>query len=223
MQGLYRITDATQALLKAGGTLAVKDGANLGTVFSSSGRIIAQARLIPVNAVSAARNAAAIGPALAIVALQMQLVEVAGLVETNIALRASQVLATVRHGQWAELTALVATVDQVVDRAREIGSVPTSLWDTVTGSEASLRKQLDLYRMNVDSHVRQIQRTVLHTATAQDGPGGPDRRGGGSREVARVLDGLGPTGHIRRTVRSTALPSGVAAPRETAGEASSAP
>ncbi|MEU0420220.1 hypothetical protein ACFYOI_25275 [Streptomyces microflavus] len=157
VQGLYRITDATQALLKAGGTLAVKDGANLGTVFSSSGRIIAQARLIPVNAVSAARNAAAIGPALAMVALQMQLSEVTGLVRTNIALT-SQVLATVRHGQWAELTALVATVDQVVDRAREIGSVPTSLWDTVTGSEASLRKQLDLYRMNVDSHVRQIQR-----------------------------------------------------------------
>lgn len=157
VQGLYRITDATQALLKAGGTLAVKDGANLGTVFSSSGRIIAQARLIPVNAVSAARNAAAIGPALAMVALQMQLSEVTGLVRTNIALT-RQVLATVRHGQWAELTALVATVDQVVDRAREIGSVPTSLWDTVTGSEASLRKQLDLYRMNVDSHVRQIQR-----------------------------------------------------------------
>ena len=32
VQGLYRISDATQALLKAGGTLAVKDGANLGTV-----------------------------------------------------------------------------------------------------------------------------------------------------------------------------------------------
>ena len=37
VQGLYRISDATQALLKAGGTLAVKDGANLGTVLSSNG------------------------------------------------------------------------------------------------------------------------------------------------------------------------------------------
>jgi hypothetical protein len=37
VQGLYRISDATQALLKAGGTLAIKDGANLGTVISSSG------------------------------------------------------------------------------------------------------------------------------------------------------------------------------------------
>ncbi|MET7904546.1 hypothetical protein ABZS86_25005 [Streptomyces sp. NPDC005355] len=160
VQGLYRISDATQALLKAGGTLAVKDGANLGAVFSS-GRIIHQARFFPLTAVSAAQTAAAIGPALAMVALQMQLSEVTGLVRTNIALT-SQVLTTIRHGQWAELTALVATVDHVVDQAREVGSVPTSLWDTVAGKKADLRTQLDLYRMNVDSHIRQIHRLDTH-------------------------------------------------------------
>ncbi|MEU8684807.1 hypothetical protein [Streptomyces sp. NPDC048611] len=161
VQGLYRISDATQALLKAGGTFAVKDGANLGAVFSSSGRLVAQGRFIPVTAVSAAQTAAAIGPALAMVALQMQLSEVTGLVRTNIALT-SQVLTTIRHGQWAELTALVATVDQVVDQAREIGSVPTSLWDTIAGKKAELRKQLDLYRLNVDRHIQQIPRGDTH-------------------------------------------------------------
>ncbi|MFF8536218.1 hypothetical protein ACF07B_30385 [Streptomyces sp. NPDC015532] len=153
-QGLYRISSATQSLLKAGATLAVKDGANLGTVMFR-GRIIAQSRFIPVNAVSAAQNAASIGPALAMVALQMQLTEVEGLVRTNIALT-SQVLATLRHGQWAELTALVATVDHVVVQAREVGSVPTSLWDTVAGKKADLRTQRDLYRLNVGNHIRQI-------------------------------------------------------------------
>ncbi|MFG2094015.1 hypothetical protein [Streptomyces sp. NPDC048612] len=161
VQGLYRISDATQALLKAGGTFAVKDGANLGAVFSSSGRLVAQGRFIPVTAVSAAQTAAAIGPALAMVALQMQLSEVTGLVRTNIALT-SQVLTTIRHGQWAELTALVATVDQVVDQAREIGSVPTSLWDTIAGKKTELRKQLDLYRLNVDRHIQQIPRGDTH-------------------------------------------------------------
>ncbi|WP_406407549.1 hypothetical protein OG923_04455 [Streptomyces halstedii] len=154
VQGLYRISDATQAVLKAGGTLAVKDGANLGAVFLN-GKIVHQARLIPVTAVSAAQAAATIGPALAMIALQMQLNEVTGLVRTNIALT-RQVLATIRHGQWAELTGLVATVDRAVDQARGVGSVPTSLWDTVAGSEAPLRKQLDLYRTNVDTHIRQI-------------------------------------------------------------------
>ncbi|WP_449348395.1 hypothetical protein [Streptomyces shaanxiensis] len=154
VQGLYRISDATQALLKAGGTLAVKDGANLGAVLSSSG-IVGQARFIPVTAVSAAQSAAALGPALAMVALQMQLSEVTGLVRTNIALT-SQVLTTVRHGQWAELTALVATIDHAVEQVREIGSVPKSLWDTVAGKKADLRKQLDLYRLNVGNHIRQL-------------------------------------------------------------------
>ena len=155
VHGLYRISDGTRALLAAGGRLAVKDGANLGTVISSSG--LAQARFIPVTAVSAAQTAAAIGPALAMIALQMQLSEITGLVRTNIALTC-QVLTTIRNEQWAELTGLVATVDRAVDRAREIGSVPTSLWDSVAGSEASLRKQLDQYRLNVGDHIRQIHR-----------------------------------------------------------------
>lgn len=156
MQGLYRLSDATQALLKAGGTLAIKDGANLGTVMFPGG-IVAQARFIPVTTVSAAQTAAALGPALAMVALQMQLSEITGLVRTNIALT-SQVLTTVRHGQWAELTALVATVDHIVDQAREVESVPTSLWNTIAGKKADLRMQRDLYQLNVGEHIRQIHR-----------------------------------------------------------------
>jgi hypothetical protein len=159
VQGLYRISDATQALLRAGGTLAIKDGANLGTVISSSG--LAQARFIPVNAVSAAQTAAAVGPALAMVALQMQLSEITGLVRTNIALT-SQVLTTIYNEQWAELTGPVDTVDHAIDQAREVGSVPTSLWDGVAGSEAALRKHLDLYRLNVRGHIGQIGRPDTH-------------------------------------------------------------
>ncbi len=81
VQGLYRISDTTQALLKAGGTLAIKDGATSGTMILPSG--LAQARFIPVTNVSAAQNAAAVGPALAMVAIQMQLSEITGLVRTN--------------------------------------------------------------------------------------------------------------------------------------------
>lgn len=154
VQGLYRLGAGTQAWLNAGATLAVKDGANLGAVFFG-GRIVHQARLLPVAAVSTAQNAASIGPALAMVGLQMQLNEVTGLVRTNIALT-RQVLAAIRNEQWTELTGLVTTIDRAVDQAREVESVPTSLWDNVAGSEASLRKQLELYRLNVRGHVGQI-------------------------------------------------------------------
>ncbi|WP_244210065.1 hypothetical protein [Streptomyces nanshensis] len=54
--------------------------------------------------------------------------------------------------------------------------------------------------------------TVLHTPAPELTGGAPDhgpdhREEGTGRDVSRVLDGLGPTGHIWRTVRSTPLPS----------------
>ncbi|RAJ46344.1 hypothetical protein K353_00722 [Kitasatospora sp. SolWspMP-SS2h] len=167
-QGLYRLSDATQALLKAGGTLAVKDGAHLGAVFNG-GRIVGQARLVPVGevglagaagmtgAAGAAQVAVTLGPALASIALQMQLNEITGLVRTNIALT-TQVLTAIRNEQWAELTGLVATVERAIEQAREVGAVPASLWDGLAGSEALLRKQVDLYRGNVRGHVEELDR-----------------------------------------------------------------
>ncbi|MDX8141689.1 hypothetical protein SK854_06180 [Lentzea sp. BCCO 10_0061] len=156
VQGLYRIGDTAQALLRSGATLAVKDGGNLGAV-TGPGGILHQARFYPVNAVSKAQIMASVGPALAMVALQMMLNEVSGLVRTNLAVT-NQVLTTIRKEQWAELTGLVAAVDRAVDQAREIESVPTSLWDDVAGSGALLRKQLELYQGNVRDHVKRTGR-----------------------------------------------------------------
>ncbi|MFJ9740014.1 hypothetical protein [Streptomyces sp. NPDC101166] len=157
VQGLYRIDATTQALLNSGATLAVKDGGSLGAVMVP-GRILRQARFYSVNAVSKAQTAASIGPALAMVGLQMMLSEVSGLVRTNLAVT-SQVLTAIRKDQWAELTGLVAAIDRAVDQAREIESVPTSLWEDVAGSGALLQKQLELCQGNVRDHIRQIGRT----------------------------------------------------------------
>ncbi|CAL9624671.1 hypothetical protein SUDANB95_05898 [Actinosynnema sp. ALI-1.44] len=156
VQGLYRIGGTAQALLNKGATLAVKDGGNLGAVMVR-GRVLHQARFYPVNAVSNARVAASVGPALAMIALQMMLNEVSGLVRTNLAVT-DQVLTTIRKDQWAELTGLVTAIDRAVDQAREIESVPTSLWEDVAGSGPLLQKQLELYQGNVRDHVKQIDR-----------------------------------------------------------------
>lgn len=153
-QGLYRVSSATQALINNGAVLAVKDGANLGSVWMN-GKLVAQARFIPVSAVNVASVAAAIGPAVAMVAIQIQLNEISGLVRANIALT-TQVLSTLRSEQWAELSGHVAAIDRALAQAREIESIPSSLWDTVAGDEAALRKHVDLYRRHVVSHLKQI-------------------------------------------------------------------
>ncbi|MCR3754567.1 hypothetical protein [Lentzea californiensis] len=156
VQGLYRLGDKTQALLSNGAKLATKDGGYLGTVLGPGGTL-GQARFYPVTALSKARIAASIGPALAMVALEMMLNEVSGLVRKNLAVT-NQVLTTIRKDQWAELTGLVAAVERAVEQAREIESVPTSLWDDVAGSGALLRKQLELYQGNVRDHVKRTSR-----------------------------------------------------------------
>ncbi|NJQ04600.1 hypothetical protein [Streptomyces lonarensis] len=151
--GLYRIGDPTRALLAGGGKLVVKDGANLGTVVGPGGTLH-QARFYPVG-LSKAQAAASIGPALAMVALQMMLSEVSSLVRTNLTVT-NQVLSVVRKEQWAELTGLVATIDSAVDHAREIESVPMSLWEGVAASEPLLQKQLQLYPENVRDHLANL-------------------------------------------------------------------
>lgn len=97
VRGLYRIGDTAQTLLKNGATLAVKDGGNLGAV-TVSGRIVHQARFYPMTAVSKAQIAASVGPALAMVGLQLMLSELSDLVRTNLA-ATRQVLTTIRKEQ----------------------------------------------------------------------------------------------------------------------------
>jgi len=153
LQGVYRVNDATSALLASGAKLAVKDGANLGTVLTSEG--LKQARFIPVTRLTAAQTAAAIGPAVATIALQLQLSEITSLVKTNVALT-RQVYEAFERDQRAELAGLLVTIDRTVARAKELESVPASLWDTVAGSGTSLWKQHELHRDKVRSHVQHI-------------------------------------------------------------------
>lgn len=152
-QGLFRVNDATLSLLKSGGQMAAKDGAQLGAIFKN-GELVAQARFIP-QTMTAATAIAAIGPAVAMIALQMQLGEISGLVRSNIQLT-TQTLKAIRNEQWAELEGLAESVDEAVKETRELGSVTDSVWEPIAPSGPNIRKQLKLYRKNVADHVQEL-------------------------------------------------------------------
>ncbi|MGA4669525.1 hypothetical protein ACPCG0_06960 [Propionibacteriaceae bacterium Y1923] len=152
-QGLYRVSDATFALLKSGGELATKDGAKLGAIFKN-GDLVAQARFIPAS-VTAATAIAAIGPAVAMLALQMQLGEISGLVRTNIALT-TQTLTAIRREQWSELEGLATAVESALHEARALGGVTETVWDPIAASDPMIRKHLDVYRKNVSGHIQAV-------------------------------------------------------------------
>lgn len=152
-QGLFRVDDATFSLLKSGGKMAGKDGALLGAIFKD-GSVVAQARFIPVS-MTAATAIAAIGPAVAMAALQVQLGQISGLVRTNIALT-TQTLKTMRNAQWAELEGLAEAVDEAIQESRELDSITESVWDPIAPSGPSIRKQLIAYQKNVAGHVQEL-------------------------------------------------------------------
>lgn len=144
LQGIYRVDAATQALLSSGAQLAVKDGANLGAIFMN-GKLAAQARFIPVAA-TAAGLVAAIGPALAMLALQTMISDVRGLIQTNNKLT-SQILKEIRQKEWAKLEAVLRQVNDALDYARECQSVPDTLWDRIDNLETLIWEQEELYRI----------------------------------------------------------------------------
>lgn len=158
-QGLFRVNDATLALLKSGGEMAVKDGAKLGTIFRN-GEIVAQARFIPV-ASTPAIALAAIGPALAMIAIQMQISEVSSLVQSNIQL-STKTLKIIRNEQWAELEGLVESIDEAMKEAREIDAITDSVWEPIAPSGPHIRKQLKLFRKNVKDHIEELGKLDEH-------------------------------------------------------------
>ena len=159
-QGLFRLNEATFSLLRSGGELAAKDGAKLGAILKN-GHVIAQARFIPVS-VTATAAIAAIGPAVAMIALQMQLGEISSLVRTSIALT-TQTLKAIRNEQWSELESLADSINDASQKVREIGAITDTLWESIAPMGQSIRKQMGLYRKNVTGHIQEIRKSGGHT------------------------------------------------------------
>ena len=178
IKGLYRLSEATESLLAAhpGATLSVaKDGSNLGSIISN-GKIVAQARLIPhetmetiTTVTSGASNlagiATALGPALAMMAIQQKLDQISNLIEANID-QTREVLQAIRHDQWSDLISLTRKISRVLSQAKESNGVPQLLWNTIQGSEDALEKNLDLYRLNTKRHIEQIAERDGHRRRA---------------------------------------------------------
>jgi hypothetical protein len=160
MQGLYYMADESQALLRAGGRLAVKDGKNLATIIplKGSGNTFAQARFTPAAGLSVAQFAAAAGPALAMMALQAQLNEVGTLVRKNIELT-TLIIENTRRQERAQLDGLIATIDQALQQARAAGAVPSSLWETIAPKGTDLRTERNKYLANTAAHIKKVRNT----------------------------------------------------------------
>ena len=157
MSGLYKLDAVTKAQLAAGNALTkTADGRLIGAVRNTGGQITRQARLIPASAPQIAGAIAAIGPAVAMVAVQMQL--------NNISKQVSAVQQTVLQTQrmledWnnADFHGTQRVVRRIFRKSTEEGTVSNTNWEQLSGLSNDIERHRDYYKERIHRHAQELQ------------------------------------------------------------------
>ncbi|MFE1646192.1 hypothetical protein ACFM35_11480 [Microbacterium sp. P01] len=163
-QGLVRLAPQTLQALKTAAPI-VKDGWNLGTL-ASGGKFAAQVRWLPATAATTASVVAAMGPAITLMVIQVQLNQIANVAKHNLELT-SKVLQVVRQEQWSAVTGYHNTLMRELDHARQIGEVTDAVFTEVRGYQGELSTQWDVFEKAARQHVAELRSKVGHKERQQ--------------------------------------------------------
>lgn len=164
-QGLVRLAPQTLQAMQAGAQPVTSGGWNIGTL-ASSGKFSTSVRWLPATGASAASVAAAMGPAVALLAIQFQLNAITDLSKHNIELTGN-VLEAVRNEQWSAVSGSYKVLRREIASARDLGAVTDSIWTNVRGQEGALEAHWDLFDGNVKRHVTELRKRDGHKARRQ--------------------------------------------------------
>lgn len=154
-QGLVRIApESMQLLNQLGNSFMQSSGQNLGAIINANGTIVGQARFLPVSfAQGASSGSALLGPAMVLLALQMQLASISRRIDENIELTQS-VLRAIHQDQWAALLGLHETSLRALSEAEAAGTVTDHIFAPLASREADLRKYRKLFIDFVREHLK---------------------------------------------------------------------
>lgn len=139
MRGLVRLAPETIKQL-ATNSPVTSGGWNLGILNGPGSQFSHQIRWAPAHSASSVSLIASLGPAAALMGLQLQLNQIAKSVEEGTALT-RQVQKTLDREHQSEVSASYETVMKALREAIHIHAVTRSVWDNIAGHEAALRKQ----------------------------------------------------------------------------------
>ncbi len=163
-QGLVRLAPQTLEALKTA-TPIVKDGWNLGTLASGS-KFAASVRWLPATAATTASVVAAMGPAITLMVIQVQLNQIANVAKHNLELT-SKVLQVVRQEQWSAVTGYHNTLMRELGHARQLGEVTDAVFQEVRGYQGELTTQWDVFEKAVQQHVGELRSKIGHKERQQ--------------------------------------------------------
>ena len=159
MSGLYKLDAVTKAQLAAGNALTkTADGRLIGAVRNAGGQITRQARLIPVSAPQIAGAIAAIGPAIAMVAVQMQLNNISKQISAvqQTALQTLQVLTDSRN---ADFLGDCQTINEVYQGSSNHGYVSETDWSIISALVPRITAHRHYYKKQVVNHQQALTNT----------------------------------------------------------------
>ena len=157
MSGLYKLDAVTKAQLAAGNALTkTADGRLIGTVRNASGQISRQARLIPVSAPQIAGAIAAIGPAIAMVAVQMQLDSISKQVST-VQRTALQTQRMLKDWQNASFHGTQQAVLRIYRKSTKEGTVSNTNWEQINGLSNDIERHRNYYKQRIKTHAQELQ------------------------------------------------------------------
>jgi len=157
MSGLYKLDAVTKAQLAAGDALTkATDGQLIGTVRNAGGQITRQARLIPVSAPQIAGAIAAIGPAIAMVAVQMQLDSISKQVSTvqHTTLQTQRML---KDWQNASFHGTQQAVLRIYRKSTKEGTVSNTNWEQINGLSNDIERHRNYYKQRIKTHAQELQ------------------------------------------------------------------
>lgn len=164
-QGLVRLAPDTMRALQAGATPLQSGGYNIG-VLAQNGKFVTQVRWLPATGATTAGAIAALGPAIAMIAIQVQLNEISGLVKQNLALT-EKALTSIRNEQWAKLSGLEKAMTNALNEANAVGHVTPKIWDSIAGKGDALDTQRDLFQRQVKDHSVELAKRKGHQERRQ--------------------------------------------------------
>lgn len=152
-QGLVRLAPQTLEALKT--AVPVQSGGwNLGVLTEGHGfsHVI---RWAPATSAQAATLLSSLGPAAALLSLQMQLASVSRRVDENLELT-QEVLKELRQDHWNTLLGLYETTVRAVEEAQMVGFVNQHIYGAVKMREADLRAERHVFDDYVKGHVKAL-------------------------------------------------------------------
>ena len=154
VQGLVRLAPETLQALKTAQPMT-SGGWNLGSLVTSNGKTAHSVRWAPATSVQSVGMLAAIGPAAALLAIQVQLASISRRLDENIELT-RDVLRALHEDQWTTLLGLHETTMRAVREAEAVGAVNDHVFASIATKDADLRKQRHLFMSLVRGHIKAL-------------------------------------------------------------------